>query len=366
MTKKIQTLINVARNQGSLQAVLAVAEATLPSPYAERSAFTRDFANQISEAPSDWSERFEMWRDGFLPKSYYLYNFDEYSSRSYLTDIHEEHAWNINGLSQKHVNDKRKFHHLLSDRGYKEYLPEYFGDLFQGVLIGSGSDIFSLLDMKGELVIKGHTGAAGKKVYIIKFDGVDYYFNGKPLSKVKLRNYLSSLDGYMVTELCKQSKYISEIYPHTPNTIRMITMNPQDDDPFIARAVHRIGTNRSESVDNFTQGGLSAEVGRSGELGSAVRYSDTTVSWHSSHPDTGAQIQGVIVPQWESICETILSASSDIPELRYLGWDIIVTEKDGFKIIEANANSDTDLIQVHEPLLRDSQVRDFYRTQEVI
>lgn len=164
----------------------------------------------------------------------------------------------------------------------------------------------------------------------------------------------------LVTEYCEQGQYIASVFPGTPNTVRLVTMNPRDGDPFVARAVHRIGAENSGAVDNFSQGGLSAKIDDDERLTSAVRYKDGDVTWHDTHPDTGARIEGVEVPRWSEIRKTCLSIVRAVPELKYVGWDVIVTDG-GFKIIEGNSNTDTDLLQAHGPFLTDDKVREFYR-----
>lgn len=44
----------------------------------------------------------------------------------------------------------------------------------------------------------------------------------------------------------------------------------------------------------------------------------------------------------------------------------MVTPPDEFQIIEANSFTDVHAMQVHEPLLRDGRVRQFYERHDVI
>lgn len=50
----------------------------------------------------------------------------------------------------------------------------------------------------------------------------------------------------------------------------------------------------------------------------------------------------------------------NIGYIKYLGWDIAMLNNNDFSIIEANHMPDLDLIQCHEPILKNSIIRDFY------
>ena len=77
-------------------------------------------------------------------------------------------------------------------------------------------------------------------------------------------------------------------------------------------------------------------------------------------------IRGVSVPHWDEITTTILELAEQLPELPYIGWDLIVVTDGGFKILEGNTNSDVNLLQAHEPLLRSESTRAFYLEHDVI
>jgi len=349
----------------AIKATLDAGGRALPSPYGERLLFTKEFYRQ-SDSPPSLLARLRMWRLGFVPKSYYLYDFEAHGTDAFLSDVDWRVSRRINGPAREFLDDKAKFYDLLEDRGYGDRVPTRYGSLSDGVLTGSGTDFVRLLEAEGALVVKEGTGAAGNKVHVCGFDGDAHHIDGERLSTPALRDRLAAFDDYMVTEYCRQADYADAIYPGTANTIRLITMNPAGDDPFLARAVHRIGADAAGVVDNFSRGGLAAEVRPDGSLSSAIRYADRTVTWHDEHPDTGARIAGVPVPGWKRIREAILSAAADLPELTYIGWDIVVTGDGEFAIIEGNSNTGTKLPQAHGPLLRDERVRRFYRSHGVI
>ncbi len=107
---------------------------------------------------------------------------------------------------------------------------------------------------------------------------------------------------------------------------------------------------------NRGTGGRGVHILKRGTTNSSGTTSEGTYSYH---PDTKQQIEGVHIPGWKSMTACLLAVLTQIPCLKYVGWDIIMTD-DGFVLLEGNNCSDVNLLQVHRPLLADSRVRAFY------
>ena len=67
----------------------------------------------------------------------------------------------------------------------------------------------------------------------------------------------------------------------------------------------------------------------------------------------------------EEIVKEIMSVSQKYFFLSYIGWDV-VPMKEGMYILEGNTNSDVNLLQIHRGLLQDQQIKNFYRSHQVI
>jgi hypothetical protein len=212
------------------------------------------------------------------------------------------------------------------------------------------------------------TGGGGRNIYILEPETDGWRVNQRPAGEGELERLVREADGYILTEFAAQAAYSSRIYPHTTNSIRVVTMvDPDSGRAFIPIAVHRFGTRASEPVDNWTQGGLSASVELdSGVLSAGVSYpTEGTLTWREQHPDTGSEIQGVQVPHWPTLREGITSAAERVGFIPYIGWDVVVTD-DGYTVLEGNTYTDVNLLQVHRPLLADPRVRSFYKHHGVI
>ena len=55
-----------------------------------------------------------------------------------------------------------------------------------------------------------------------------------------------------------------------------------------------------------------------------------------THPDSGVLLDGIL-PNWDLVISQLLAISRYLPQLKWLGFDIAITE-DGFRIIEINSH----------------------------
>jgi len=178
---------------------------------------------------------------------------------------------------------------------------------------------------------------------------------------------IGSLDNYIICEYIKQGEYGKSLFSETVNSIRILTMmSPDDNKPFIATAVQRIGTKKSRPVDNWAAGGLSAYIDvYTGVLSEAVSFKDGVLRHHDTHPDTGKQIKGISIPNWDGVKNKILYVASKLPYIPYIAWDVVLLDKD-ILVIEANNCSGVNFLQVQEPLLKNKKVRQFYEYYSII
>jgi len=315
------------------------------------------------------SERLRAFRHGFTTRLYNLYTLDNGTEPElYLNDIERRRAKFINPRPEL-LDNKYKFDRHLRESGFGEYLPELYGYISDGTFRSDQyASIAELVADEGRVVIKRYRGGAGKHVYICT-DGPDGpTLRGKSDRAIPLDEQIDDSESYLVTEFCDQADYLDEIYARATNTIRLLTLKSDEEGVIFPAAVHRIGSTQTGVLDNFTQGGFSAAIDLdTGELSAAAEpAANQGVTWHDTHPDTGATIPGTTVPGWDSIQTEIRQIAREIDRFNHVGWDLIVTDHGEFKIIEANSYPNPDVLQVHAPLLANDDVRRFYRRHEII
>ncbi|GGK48987.1 sugar-transfer associated ATP-grasp domain-containing protein [Salinarimonas ramus] len=289
----------------------------------------------------------DLWARGFVSQRAALYPLDRHPRALFLSDWEIEHrlARANPDSAIAFLENKAFFHAFLAWSGLADHAAEMIGILADGVptLAAGRTDLESAF-AEGRLVCKPVSGAGGRDVVVATSPG-DLPRDRGP---------------YVVERFIPQHAYVAEIFPSSLNTIRILTLRGASGEPFAAAAVHRFGVAASAPVDNFKRGGLSALVGlETGRL-SAARSNPGLHARdvHSHHPDTGAPIDGVVVPGWEAARGLALDLAARIPGLRLAGWDVCVS-RDGPRVVEGNARiPNPNLIQAHGPLLGDPRIRD--------
>jgi hypothetical protein len=84
------------------------------------------------------------------------------------------------------------------------------------------------------------------------------------------------------------------------------------------------------------------------------------------HPESGVPIEGVQLPFWDSICDTVLGAARVVGFARYVGWDVLVDTHGTPIIIEGNTNAGVQILQMDGGLLKNPRVRRFYESLGVL
>lgn len=351
-----------------------VGKQPLPEPYRSRFSHRTQLLEEAittrNSASLSFRESLRVHWDGYNERLYDLYGFDEaYRPDAYLSEYSRQCTKEIND-EMALLQDKERFHEYMTEQGFAQYLPDRYGILEAGEFVdANGRDVSTVAAEEGAIVIKGVKGGGGNSVYLCEWDSeadaVQMYGKNGYVGEFESRR--AALDRSIVTEYVDQATYLDEIYPDTPNTMRLLILNPEDREPFIAAAAHRFGTHETGALDNFSQSGLSAEISiEEGTLSTAAQeLNPGEVSWHDTHPDTGARIQGFEVPDWDSLKRELLALVAELPEVKYAGWDILVSSPGEFVIIEANHFPDPDVHQVHTPLLEDDRVRDFFEQNDI-
>lgn len=378
MSYRVSKARRILRSEGVGSLAVSAAKNALPHPINRWFTLAHTEYTTMGRFSMSGSRRLSLWRRGFLSQSDALYELWKVDESEFLTDYQRYVKTPlINGQWSIVVGNKLLFHNVL--HRFDEYLPDLYGYLRSGRLHhvdaeGSGTSdaanwLINRLHTGERLIVKYVKGGGGSRVYIIEYNDGDYYVNDRALTKAEFVEEIAMLEEYIVTEYVEQASYARELYPNTPNTLRVLTMYDEEtDEAFLAGQMHRIGTSRSGTLDNFSQGGLSAGIdAETGQLSQAVQFPYSGErTWYEAHPDTGTQIAGATVPGWERIANQLLTIATELSHVPYLGWDIIVTGEGEFAIIEANNHTNTRSIQVHQPLLRDERVRRFYECHGVL
>lgn len=297
-----------------------------------------------------------LLRRGFCSFRADLYPFDRYDWRWFLSDYAVyTHCERINPpLVVAQMTDKLYFHLLLRQFGLGHLLAPLIGTVVDGrfTAFGGAPTLQAALDPSGALIAKPIAGSGGAGIGL-----------------VHTAEAVPAHGAFLLEGVVKPHPYGAAIFPGAVNTIRLMTLRPRPGaPPFLVGAGHRFGVSTSAPVDNFSSGGIVAgiqlETGMLTAARSAVGQFSATV--HTHHPDTGAAIEGVVIPQWEEVRALALDLAERIAGLKVAGWDICLTPE-GPRLIEGNGSCPhPELLQIHRPILLQPEVRRFYAEHGVI
>ncbi|HVN76550.1 MAG TPA: sugar-transfer associated ATP-grasp domain-containing protein [Thermoanaerobaculaceae bacterium] len=331
-----------------------------------------------SEARLSLRHTLRAWSLGFSRWTYALFELDRNDPRLYVTDRNQVRALaRVNGVHRPPVGHKLIFSRYVESLGVP--CPAIWAVVVKGrihVLNESAPAAgwpwlrAYVAENANGVVLKPIVGAEGLGIAFLRKSGPVYELNGRAATEAEVMAVVARLDDYLVTDFVVQHEYSVRLYPRTTNTIRLLTLwSDETESPFLAAAVHRIGTARSYPVDNFRigAGGMSARIDlATGRLGRAACRSEAgVVERYERHPETGDRIEGVCIPGWVETTRKVLAFAARLPFLPFIGWDLVVTP-DGYKVVEINAGSGFYVVQVHHPLLEDPRVRRFFEAHGLV
>lgn len=213
-----------------------------------------------------------------------------------------------------------------------------------------------------EGIVKPVGGIAGRGVRSVERGQDGWIIGGDRTTKEGLEVLLED-NNHVFQQRVRQHEYAREINPYAVNTLRVVTINPSDREPFVASVVHRFGTEAEAPTDNWLPDGYVAPVDRtSGELGRLFAVADDGPGCQSSsvHRESGVEVQGRRVPCWDAVVDVALTMAEVHAPLRYVGWDIVLQEDGTPIVLEGNAKPHLVMQQIDgRGLLEDDRVRAF-------
>ncbi|MCV2490721.1 hypothetical protein OF117_15280 [Geodermatophilus sp. YIM 151500] len=292
-----------------------------------------------------------MWRRGFLSNRRYAYPGIEDRSLPYISDLafHTRARALNTPAAQVLVQHKHVFADALAARGLAACAPEVYATIGPGGLRVRSPGHGDRLRAQDLVVVKPTSGYGGGGVRLVT----------PAEAEATVADPRCDL---IVQERVLQHPELRAVNPGSLNTLRVLAVRLPGHGPLLAAAVQRWGRVGTGPVDNLSAGGLCSAVDLdTGRLGPAVgRPRDRRRVEHDTHPDSGARIAGVLVPQWPQVRDLAFRLMAAFPELDHVGWDIAVTDR-GPLVIEGNGSMPgVNVFQFHGPFLTDPRLLEYY------
>ena len=188
-------------------------------------------------------------------------------------------------------------------------------------------------------VIKTTESSHGDNVWVI--NAINYQENDAEMTRfdgeiIKLSEVLGK-EPLIFESVVHQTKQFSAFNESSVNTVRFMTTLWPDGSARIIATFIKIGR-AGRCVDNAGGGG-NVDVcvdTESGEIKYAIQYDGwRKIKDIEKHPDSGAQLNGVVIDNWEAIKAEVITFQQAFPYCKAAGWDIAITDE-GPVVIEVN------------------------------
>jgi hypothetical protein len=289
------------------------------------------------------------------------------SSKQYL-DIHP-----INGFYSKMIDDKMVIKYILNGTDLAKNMPDYYylfdedGSLFPMMEAPSqgnaaGADVLGLLKSKQKLAFKLITGSLGIGFYKAAYENGEILVNDKKMTESEFMAFLRTCRDCIVTEYLAPHPELAKFWPSTANTLRYLVGKVNGEWRMIKCFV-RFGTKKSGAVENFNSGGVLCYVDEDGYFKNGYMISrqngKASAVVVDTHPDTGLKIEGRI-PCWDQLLETVAGFERLMPQMKYMGFDFVVTDREQVKLLEINSLTSLDSIQLDRSILETENGKWFF------
>ena len=241
-----------------------------------------------------------------------FYNLNKEERKTYLTRVK-------NNAIVKKFNDKSKFY--LFDNKYE------FNKLFDKYLkrkwlyLDNNYDEFvKFCNDLEEIIVKPIDGCGGVGVELIK------------INKNKLKtiyNRLIKNKQLLIEEKIIQHKDMAKLNDSSVNTLRIVTYY-DNNNVYILNTVLKIGN--GGVTDNFSSGSMYTFI-KDGKI--IVPAIDREDNIFKVHPISHVNLIGYKIPNYDKCIKLVSECVKIIPEVKYVGWDVAITEN-GASLIEGN------------------------------
>jgi hypothetical protein len=199
------------------------------------------------------------------------------------------------------------------ETGMEELLRVDELDLFCKTLLGECADgVFHLTGGRGRLLC-----------------------DGEEMALAELERITSG--AFLLQERVIQHPEMSRLYPHSINTIRLVTIRNRTPRPRVFAASIRTGASGS-TRDNWAVGGLSGGIDvETGRLSPLFDFRPGKGGRVRRHPDTGIIFGEFTVPMFDRAKKMALKLHSLLYGIHSVGWDMAISDE-GPLFIEGNDN----------------------------
>ena len=250
----------------------------------------------------------------YVEFEFYLLNPSE--RKTYLTS-------ELNNRIVRKYNNKAYCHLFQNKVEFNNIFKIYLGREFISLESASFKDFKNFCLKHKKICIKPVNLSCGEGIEFIEI-------NSKTNFNL-LYSRLKNEKKYLVEEYIRQHDNLNKLYSGSVNTLRVISFLDDFGKVNIIKAIIKFGT--TGKIDNHVAGGMYTFVDENGII--LFPACDDFGKAYYNHPITKMPIVGFKIPYFYEALELVKKIGLIIPEVRYIGWDIAITNK-GPIVVEGN------------------------------
>lgn len=220
------------------------------------------------------------------------------------------------------LNDYSKLHIFENKNEFNEVFDDYLKRKWMFINRKNYNEFECFIKNMDYIIAKPNDNTEGKRIEKIKVE--DY-------SIKELYNYLKDKDLLLVEEVIKQHNYLNKLYSKSINRVTVVTIL-YNDITYIISINLNLGNN--SIVDSLKRGGMTNKIDI--ETGTSLHpFCDRGLNNYYFHPVTKEKINNIKLPYINEIKSLVKDLSKIIKTVRYVSWDIAITN-DGPILIGAS------------------------------
>ena len=265
---------------------------------------------------------------------YLIFGFYDMNARqrdTYMTRVRNKRLIElVNDPAYEHIfTHKNEF-----DKRFSAYLGREFLDLAEAT-----PELFAaFMADKDVIFAKPNVGESGK--------GIEKLEKSRFADLDEMYTYVTAPEHNfgVIEQQLVQHPDLNTLYPLAINSYRIVTL-VADGVAHCAYAVSKSG-NEGKYVDNMENSGICCPIDQETGKIAGCAHTSALINY-DVHPYTGVKLVGFALPFVKESVELAKKAAMEVPQIRYVGWDVCVTP-DGPAIIEGNVYPGYDFWQLPE------------------
>lgn len=236
----------------------------------------------------------------------------------------EKNKWDKEAVDA--IDNKMKFNQLFSDHIGREWID---------ISKSSFEDFSAFVSRHPTFFVKDKRESSGRGTHKYELSEVN---DLKELYEDILKQ------DALVEEKVEMCEELNRLNPSSISQIRVVTVCGSKDVNILAASL-RTGVH---VPFNYAGDDLIAQIDIDSGTVVTEGISEGRLK-HAKHPVSGAPIKGMKIPRWEELLSVCKNAAKSVPEVRVIGWDVVVTEDD-ICFIEGNPGSGVASMQIADDI----------------